>query len=65
MVQWLRLYAANTGSMGSTPLWGPKIPHASQPKHQSMLQKRYYKKFNEDSKKPTSEKGKKEIFEKS
>ena len=31
VVQWLRLWAPNGGSMGSIPSWGAKIPHAVGP----------------------------------
>ena len=37
--------------VGSIPVQGAKIPHASQPKNQSIKQKKYCNKFNEDFKK--------------
>ena len=30
MVQWLRLHASKTGDMGLIPVWGTKIPPATQ-----------------------------------
>ena len=31
MVQWLKLHASTTATMGSIPSWGTKIPHALWP----------------------------------
>ena len=40
---------SNSGSAGSSPGWGTKIPHASRPKTKTK-QKQYYSKFNKDFK---------------
>ena len=37
---------SNAEGMGSIPGWGAKMPHALQPKKQSIKQKQYYNKFN-------------------
>ena len=42
---------SNAGGAGSIPGRGTKIPHASQPKNQSIKQKQYCNKFNKDFKK--------------
>ena len=41
---------SNAGSMGSIPGQGTKIPHASQPKIQTIKQKQYCNKFSRDFK---------------
>ena len=41
---------SNAGSVGSIPGRGAKIPHASQPKNQSIKQKQYHDKFNKNFK---------------
>ena len=41
---------ANTGSVGSIPSWGAKIPHALQPKNQNIKQEQYCNTFNKDYK---------------
>ena len=37
---------SNAEGMGLIPGWGAKMPHALQPKKQSIKQKQYYNKFN-------------------
>jgi len=41
---------SNAQGVGSIPAWEAKIPHALQPKHQSINQKQYCNKFNKDFK---------------
>ena len=41
---------SNAGDAGSSPGQGPKIPHPSWPKNQSIKQKQYCNKFNKDFK---------------
>ena len=40
----------NAGDMGLIPGWGTKISHASQARNQSMKQKQYCEKFNNNLK---------------
>ena len=42
---------SNAGSVGLISGWGEKIPHASRPKNQSLIQKQYCNKINKDFKK--------------
>ena len=42
---------SNAEGVSFIPVQGAKIPHASQPKNQSIKQKKYCNKFNEDFKK--------------
>ena len=41
---------SNAGGVGSIPRWGAKISHASWPKYQNIIEKRYCNKFNKDFK---------------
>ena len=41
---------SNAGGAGSIPGQRDRIPHASQPKHQNIKQKKYCNKFNKDFK---------------
>ena len=50
---------SNEGGVGSIPVQGTKIPHASRPKNQNIKQKQYCNKFNKDFKKWSTSKNKK------
>ena len=48
----IKTLLSNDWSADLIPIWGAKIPHASQPKNQNIKKKKQYcKKFNEDLKK--------------
>ena len=53
---------SNAGGVGSIPVQGAKIPHASRPKNQNIKHKQYCNKFNEDLKIGPHQK--KKIFQK-
>ena len=46
----VKILPSNASSACSTPGWGGKIPHASQPKHQNIRWKQYCIKFNKNFK---------------
>ena len=52
---------SNAGGAGSIPGRGAKIPHASQPKNQSIKQKQYCNAFKKDFKKMVHIKKKKSV----
>ena len=58
MVQQLRLCVSMQG-VGSSPVWGAKIPHASGPKNQNIKQKQYCNGFSRDFKNGPRQKSKK------
>ena len=49
----VKILSSNVGDTSSIPGWRTKIPHAWRPKYQSIKQKHYCNKFNEDFKNGT------------
>ena len=54
----IRTLPSNAGAVGSLPLQGTKIPHASRSKNQNIKQKQYCNKFNKDFKNGSHQKNK-------
>ena len=61
----VKILPSNAGGAGSIPVWGDKIPCASQPKTQNIKQKQYCNKLNKDFKNGPQLKKKKNLKKKS